>query len=1304
MKYKLKVMKRLLILLICFSMTIFCTINIVAQDTEKAFEYFNNEEYEMAASEFEKVLENIEKENGRNREYAKICLYTAVSYSRSDFIEDAINFYTICIETYKKIPGGIWDEFYGVSLNNFAALYDYLEQYEKALPLSLESLEICVKTSGKESSDYRLRLGNLAGLYEMLEQYDKALFLYIEALENCENNLGKEHPDYRTILNHIALLYYSLEQYDLALTSLIEVLENCENTLGKEHPDYRAHLENLAVLYEEMGQPEKAIPIYLEALENCEIYIGKEHPDYRYLLNSLAGVYRTLGQYEKALPLYMEVVENIEYTLGKEDEEYGISLINLAGLYETMGQYGKALPLYLGALENYEISIGIEHPDYRTLLNSIAGSYQTMGQYEKALPLYLEALENTKISLGKEHSEYGIRLGNLAGLYEDMGQYDKALPLYQEALENTENTLGKEHPMYGIRLGTLATLYYSMGQYEKALPLYLEARNNFENTLGKEHQYYSNLLNDLAGLYGTIGQYEKALPLYMEVLENCEKTVGKEHEDYGTYLNNLAILYYSMGQYEKALTFYKESLENCKNALGREHPEYGDRLNNLAALYTKMGQYENALPLNLEAVENTKNGLGEEHLEYGNRLNNLAGLYYSMGQYEKALPLYLEAIKNCENTLGKKHSEYGDRLNNLAALYAKMEQYEKALPLYLEAVENIENNLGKEHSKYGVRLGNLAELYMNQRQYEKALPLLIENIEIINYNIRQNFAFMSEKDKDAYLKTVSNTFDVFNSLAYKYHKENLTTNHVYDNTLANKGVLLKSASSMRSAILFSGDTILIKKFEQWTDLNRQIARLYSLEKSKRIIEPEELEDLATTMERELMTRSKEFGDYKSIQNTSWQNVSKRLERNEAAIEFISFEFYDKMWTDSIFYCAIVVKQNSTQPEMIPLFEEKQLERYLNKSKTTIDEVLVNKLYGEKRNIGTLNDFSLASYADSLYALIWKPLDSILHDVERVYYSPSGLLHTISFAAIPYNDSLLLSDNYELIYLSSSANLANPKSNNVDFTSAQVALYGGLIYDLSGEEMLANSEQYQEERIGDSYAYNQSYDLADSNRESTWSYLEGTLEETENINTLLIGENVSTIFLYGQEGSEESFKSLAGSNSPEIIHMATHGFFFPDLEIEKWVNMGFVLEERTIFKDSDNPLIRSGIILAGANRAWKSEEIPEGIDDGILTAFEVSGMDLYNTQLVVLSACETGLGDIKGDEGVYGLQRSFKMAGVDYLIMSLWQVPDKETSEFMTLFYNKLLKTNNIRDAFAETQKSMRNKYDPYYWAAFVLIE
>ena len=302
-------------------------------------------------------------------------------------------------------------------------------------------------------------------------------------------------------------------------------------------------------------------------------------------------------------------------------------------------------------------------------------------------------------------------------------------------------------------------------------------------------------------------------------------------------------------------------------------------------------------------------------------------------------------------------------------------------------------------------------------------------------------------------------------------------------------------------------------------------------------------------------------------------------------------------------------------------------------------------------------------------------------VNTVYLSVTGLLHKISFSALGTAQNEFLCDKYKLVQVSSAAQLAT--SGPFEFSAnSTTTLFGGVKYS------------------------------TEKTQHVIWNYLPGSSIEIDSIQAIL-KDRIKVQSFRNEQASEEHFKEIVSQSN--FIHIATHGFFYPDPELvqketnkeESEVALGFRGGSSSYglwnFVNNKNPLMRSGIALAGSNDMWDRGIFDEG-EDGVLTAHEVTTLNMCNTDLVVLSACETGLGDIKGNEGVYGLQRAFKMAGVRYLIMSLWQVPDEETAEFMTLFYNKLLFRKDIRQAFSDTQNEMSTKYDPYFWAAFVLIE
>jgi len=1243
-----------------FALIILLSSCILAQNLEIAFRYFEDEEYEKAAAEFELALPEIEAYYGSDNieVYALSLLYTAISFERS--------------EEYGKT-----------------------EHYYK------KSMSVFQINNAKSNEFYLIVLNNLAIFYYTMGHYDKAIPLYQELLENTKSTLGIGHSEYGILLNDLADLYQYTGQYEKALKLYKKSIENLEKALGKDNQDYVIGINNLATLYRKMGQFDEALVLYPEALQITLKVLGKNNTLYSTILSNFAGSYKDIGKYNEALPLYLEVLENIEATIGKNHSYYGTILSNLAGLYQNMGQYNRALPLFLEALYNKEKTLGKNHSEYVTNLNNLAGLYETMGQYDKALPLYLEAIENAENSLGSEQPEYGFRLNNLAGLYEKMGQYGKALPLYLEALENTEIALGKEHYNYGKILNNLAGLYKTIGQYDKALPLYLEALENAECSLGKDHSYYGQIISNLAGLYNILGKYNNALPFYLEALENAENTMGKNHSEYGYRLNNLAVLYFTMGQYGKALPLYLEALDNSEKALGKDHPTYGSNLNNLAVLYKEMGKYENALPLSLESLKNAENTLGDNHSEYGSRLDNLATLYSAMGQYDKALPLFLEALDNTEKTLGKEHPYYGNSLNNLANLYKDIGQYDKALPLFLEALDNTEKALGKDHPDYGIPLTNLALLNTEMGQYSEALPLFTQAQQNTLYNLERNFLFLTEIEKENYSKIVLANFDIYHSIYLDSSQEQFSvTRDSYNLALTTSGMILSSSTQMRESILESGNEELIDQFNHWLTLKHQINHLIDQPISQRHLSVDSLSDVANSLERNLVRNSQEFASAYSSFQIKWENVRDNLTSNEAAVELISFDYHNgKQWTDSVYYCALILTREMDYPQMVFLFEERSLLNLLPGQYSGQSDY--NLAYQGTRGSGTVF-FDQPEYrGNQLYDLIWQPIDSILSDdIETVYFAPSGQLHSVSFAAIPTPGGKLLMEKYKLVQVTSTRTVAIPDQSK---PISDAIVFGGVDYNLAEDhrETLAQQQKADSSLLTSYQPYR-----SVQTRHSGFSYLAGSLDEANTLSAML-SENYQTTTITGLDATEESFKTMSGMESPSIIHIATHGFYLPDTISDKqrddfvFAQMG---EDR--FRLSDDPLMRSALVLAGANHTWAGNPISNDMDDGILTAREVSSMNLSNTQLAVLSACQTGLGDVMGSEGVSGLQRAFMMAGVKYIIMSLWTVPDKETAEFMETLYRLWLSGIEIRTAFHTTQQQMHANYpnEPFKWAGFVLVE
>ena len=560
--------------------------------------------------------------------------------------------------------------------------------------------------------------------------------------------------------------------------------------------------------------------------------------------------------------------------------------------------------------------------------------------------------------------------------------------------------------------------------------------------------------------------------------------------------------------------------------------------------------------------------------------------------------------------------------------------------------------------------------------YENAFKYFeIRNDNIIK-SVTEVFSFRSEKDKRTYLKSIESWFSDVTKISVEENFNNSDiTSMALNNQLLRKGLLLNSSKDIISQLLTLNNPEINAKIQEFKSLKDLIIYMELLPEIQSLNELQKVKTDLNRFETELVELYSSNFNTNSNFYKDWKNIKASLKQNEIAIEFVSY----KSSVDSK-YIAYVIKKDSQFPEVVKLFNEQELKNILSK-KTP------NQLYASRGSKAK----GISSTKD-LYDVIWKPLEPYLEDTETIFYSPVGLLNQIPFAALSQKGEGLLSSNYNLVQLSSthllSSTFKEPFSNNTLFV-------GGIDYEFSPKGKEKPSD-ISELKFLESSKGTRSLG-------ATWNYLPGTLSEVEDLQKLFKTSKKVYGSLTKKSATEEAIKALSG-NSPNVLHIATHGFFFENLQQQEGVQQEWSPE--LVYKASEDPLMRSGLILAGANYAWRIGSNPYTEENGILTALEISNLDLSKTDMVVLSACETGLGDIDGSEGVYGLQRAFKMAGVDIIVMSLWEVPDKETAEFMNSFYANWLGGMEVRKAFNTTQRIMSNTYKeaPEKWAAFVLFE
>ena len=1002
------------------------------------------------------------------------------------------------------------------------------------------------------------------------------------------------------------------------------------------------------------------------------------------LLSIVATSYGLNGDYKKALDYETKASIIFKSLYGENNPNYTTLLNNIAGLYSKLGDTNNAIEVTTKAINIYKQALGENHPDYATTLYNLANYYDDLGNYSKAVEIGTMAVDVLKQALGEKHPDYANSLSNLALFCYKSGEYNKAIETGTLAINLYKQTLGENHPNYAAALANLAMYYAGLGDYNEAVGIGTKATNIIKHTLGENHPDYATSLNSLAGYYSYLGDYSKAVEIGTQAMNIRKKTLGENHPAYANSLINLADCYADLGDYNKAIEIGTKATDIHKHTLGENHPYYVTALGNLAKYYAGLGNYNEAIEIGTMAMNIQKKILGERHPDYATTLINLAACYASLGGYSKAIEIEIQVINIEKQTLGEKHPNYATALNNLAANYAGIGEYNKAIEIGTQAMNIRKETVGEKHPSFATSLSNLASYNYRYRNYQEAYRLLSKSIRTRKHIVLSMFKGATNRTRQTFWNKNNADFTYFPSFCLKAHDQE-RNGELYDySALFTKGLLLNAETNARDVILESGDTAIVKQFDALQSVRIMLNKQYEKPIAERTLNCDSLENVAELMERELIKSSKAYGDFTRSLTITWKDVQNELADGDVAIEFISTPFLDN---DSVMYIALALKKGYPEPKLIPLFEERTLKELSNDNP---------------------ND------AQQLFHLVWNPLLSELEGTRNVYFSPSGALYNVGIENLPISAEERMSDRYNMYRLSSTRLLAlHPHSTS----ERKAALFGGLDYEMSPQDVASNNlkNAYHSEFIA------QNRDAsADFMERGGFGALPFSLKEVKSASKLLEANGYECHLFEGKDGTEEAFKSLSGKKV-KVMHLSTHGAFVPKKEAKNTKqknNFRFIRFDDAApqAQEEDQSLTRSFLVMAGGNMLKNYDSIPEGIDDGILTAQEIAHTDLRSCDLVVLSACETALGDIT-NEGVMGLQRGFKKAGANTILMSLWKVDDQASSLLLTKFYENLLSKKMPKiDALKKAQDYVRNYEievegkkekifsDPKFWTSFILLD
>jgi CHAT domain-containing protein/Tfp pilus assembly protein PilF len=841
---------------------------------------------------------------------------------------------------------------------------------------------------------------------------------------------------------------------------------------------------------------------------------------------------------------------------------------------------------------------------------------------------------------------------SLAGKYEDARQR------IERALAIGENVLGKEHPFVATLLYDLARYYDDKQQFASAIKLYERALDISAKTLGDEHPHTIVIGKSLAFVYYEANEIARAEPLAERVAEISQKTLGSEHPFVARCLHTLAQITRDLKKSEQLL---QRALTVAEKAEGEDHPFVGNVLNDLGVLYTGRGDYQQAERFLLRAQAVYEKTLGPENISYVVSLHNLGIIARERKDYARAEENYRKAIAIVEKAFGPENPRLAIILNNIANIYRARGEYAKSLEAHLRVLRISEKTRGPYHPLTLLSLGNIAKTYAARGDIAEAIKFQSRVDSVIERNIEMNLAIGSERQKLSYLNGVAERTDRTISLNVDLAPGDPTASALAALVLLQrKGRVLDAMSESFASLRQRSTPEEQSIIERYNETTSQLARLVlngpqqlSFEEHQKTVG--DLEERKERLESEISRRSAEFRA--GSQAVTLAAVQAAIPADAALIEMAVYRPFDpKAESNSEAYgepryIAYVLRQTGEI-------------RWLDLGEAGAIDQSIGLL---REALGDPSRRDARERARALDEKVMRQVRALAGDASQLLISPDGALNLIPFEALVDEKGRYLIERYSFTYLTSGRDLMRLQVARAGHSSSLVIadpFFGEPLSTARPDGLSARSRAGKREGIRNATDLSSVY----------FAPLAGTAQEARAIKSLFPEVNA----LVGRQATESSLKR---SEAPRLLHIATHGFFLTPA--------GAKIE---------NPLLRSGLALAGANLRKGSE------DDGILTAMEASGLNLWGTKLVTLSACDTGLGEVKYGEGVYGLRRAFVLAGAESLVMSLWPVSDYVTREMMTAYYKSLKQGLGRGESLRQVQLSMlrrRDRQHPFYWASFI---
>lgn len=1086
----------------------------------------------------------------------------------------------------------------------------------------------------------------------LTKKFDQALEHALSAASIVEREMGPDAPELVLPLETLGRVYTGTGAYDRAVETLARAEAICEKAFGPDTPHLASVLEARGLVYRAVARHQESIPAFARRLEILDDAYGPDDPGLQSTIEFLASAYVNTQQFDRAETLYVRALALLEKTFGPDHARVAQVAQSLADTCSKQHQFDKAEQLLLRSLAIREKSFGPNHIVVAYSLNALGKLHNDLGQPAKAEPYLLRALAIREAALGPENEYVAQTCDYLASAYTAQSKFTEAEALFLRALAIREKTDRPDRVEVGMVLKNLALNEIEAGQYSKAEQHLTQALAIVEKALPPEHPFYATILISLGVSYYYRADFARAVPLFERGLELREKFSGHESAETAIALQNLAAAYRELGQYQRARPLMQKALRIEEAIFGPDNVDVGRILSNIGYLQIQIKDFKGAEASFLRMIAIFEKQLGPEAPLLTLGLQNLGDTYRRMEMFDKSERL-LRRVLAINEKEGRNATLFGAMaIHNLGVLYKERGQYARAEQMFSRAMSLLEPIVGSDQSRTAAITIQIAFTRAAAGNVDGAVNALIQASQVREKTFLQNLSLGSERGKIEFLETYARELDATISIQSRMAPNNPAALHLAIETLLRrKGRALDAMADAIQDLRRSSDPEDTRLLNELMDLRAQIASL-SIKGSVDDREsplPEQIQTLSEqsdALESAVSRRSTRFRNASAP--ITLEAVQSAVPTDAALVEFALFRtFNPRAVEQKCFgeprYAAYVVRQH-TAPQFVDLGRASVVDAAV--------ETLRKALSDPTRN-------DVKALARKLDRLVMAPVRKRAGSPKHLLISPDGALNLVPFGALVDETGRYLIETYAISYLTSGRDLLRLSSASEAKSQPAIVAdpdFGDAHGDAHGDAIAATRDIVQ---IGA--------------REFT--PLTGTSEEARDLAALLPEACVYTRNL----ATETAIKQFA---SPRILHIATHGFFVAPTQAS----------------DLENPLLRSGLALAGAN-TFSTEP-----DDGVLTALEVAGLDLGGTDLVVLSACNTGVGDIGTSEGVYGLRRALVLAGSKNQMMSLWSVSDSATRDLMIAFYKHLLAGEDCAAALQHVQLRMigdPKTSHPFYWAGFI---